>query len=137
MRPSRSWPNSACGGTPRSSNIRRLPRQTGNRAGTCQPGPSDSFLHERAIALVDRAEGFRGWDRGAQLVVVPRPSTLLRLLDLEEIHVVELAPVGADGALAEQLVVRGHHLHLLDDLGAIRIAFQLVHGLEVVQHRRV
>src|SRR5262245_52519254 len=95
------------------------------------------LLYQWALTLVERTKRLLGRDGGAGFVVVPSTLALLRLLDLEQIHVVDLAAVLADAALAEQLVVGGHRLHLGHHGGAIGIAFELVHRLEVVQHRRV
>ena len=63
------------------------------------------LLHQRAVALVERAEGLLGRDRRADLVVVPRRLRLGRLLDLEQVGGVDLAAVGADRPLAEQRIV--------------------------------
>src|SRR6266851_9549182 len=63
------------------------------------------LFHERAVALVDGPEGLLGRDGRADLVVVPRVLRLGRLLDLDQIRGVDLAPVGADRALAEERVV--------------------------------
>src|SRR5215472_8869155 len=65
-------------------------------------------LHQRAFTLIDRAEGFGRGDRGTQFVVVPRRLALLRFLDLEQIHVLDLASILPDQAFPEQFVVGRH-----------------------------
>src|SRR5215475_4088477 len=107
MRPIRSWPKSACGGMPRSGIIAA--------AGPRRP----LLLHERTVALVQRPEGLLRRNGRAQLVVVPRALGLRGLLHLEEVGGVNLAAVGPNRPLAEQGVVGGGRLHLLDDLGPI------------------
>src|SRR5262245_30381807 len=92
---------------------------------------------QRAAALVHRTERLVRRDGGTQLVEVPRALRLVRLLHLEEIHRMDLAAVGADFALAEQLVVGRHGLHLGDHCLAVGVALQLGDGLEIVQHRRI
>src|SRR5215510_4062439 len=74
-----------------------------------------SAADQRTPALIQRSERLRGRNRGAQLVVVPRMFRFLGLLYLEEVHVVDLAPVGTDDAGAEQRIVGRHLLHLRDD----------------------
>src|SRR5262245_13562030 len=125
MSPSSNWPNSACGGTPMSSNMARSFLFSNPRVEREPARPEPSFqmlLDERALAFIERAERLIRGDRGAELVVVPRTLALLRFLHLEQIHVMDLAPVLADAALAEQLVVRRHRLHFRHDGGAVGIA---------------
>ena len=95
------------------------------------------LLHQRALRLGERAEGLGGGDLAAELVVVPRPLGLLGRLDLVEVHGVNLAAVGADGAFAEEGIVGRRLLHLGDDGLAVR---RILHGgrrLEVVEDRGV
>ena len=49
----------------------------------------------------------------------------------------DLAPVGANDALAEQRVVGRHRLHRRHNGLAIGGAADLVHGLQVMQHRGI
>src|SRR5438132_6930792 len=84
--------------------------------GFTAPFPGWLLLRQRALALVERPERLLGRDGGAHLVVIPRALGLRGLLHLEEIHRMDLAAVGADGALAEEGVVGRHLLHLRDDL---------------------
>src|SRR5882672_3353356 len=95
----RSWPNSACVGTPKISVMR--------------------LLHQGAAALFLGTERLIRRNRGADLVVVPGVLRLRRLLHLEQIRRVDLAPVLADAALAEQRIAGGDLLNLLDHLRAI------------------
>src|SRR5688572_21792811 len=85
------------------------------------PGPAAGalLLHERAVALVHRPERLLGGNDGALLVVVPRALRLRRLLHLEQVRGMHLSPVGANGALAEERIVRGRLLHLRDHLRAV------------------
>src|SRR6266545_8283547 len=93
-----------------------LPRpDTPHRSRTC----ARSLLNEGAVALVQGTEGLVGGRGRADLVVVPGAFGLRRLLDLEEVHGVDLAAVGPDAALAEHGIVGGQLLHLRDDLGAV------------------
>ena len=75
-------------------------------------------------------------DRRDQLVVVPRTLGLGGLLDLEEVHVVHLAAVGADVALAEHRVVPLGRLqlrhHLVGIVGAGRLD-----GVQVGERRGI
>src|SRR5262245_58506230 len=96
----------------------------------------ESALDQRATAFGQRAEGFVRWNGGAELVVVPRSLRLRRLLDLEQIHRMDLAPVGAHRALAEQLVVGRHLFHLGHDRLAVGIALELLDLLEIVRYSR-
>src|SRR4030095_5472144 len=107
MSPMRSWPNRAWGGMPRIGII------------AARGPPRPLLLHEGAVALVQRPERLLGRNGGADLVVVPRPLGLRRLLHLEEIGGVHLAAVGPDGALAEEGIVGRQLLHLGDNLGPV------------------
>src|SRR5271166_3975267 len=60
--------------------------------------------HQRASALVQRPERLVDGDGRQELVVVPRPLRLFGLLHLEQIHVMGLAAIGADLALAEERI---------------------------------
>src|SRR6185503_9115380 len=81
-----------------------------------------------ALAVLERTERLGCRDGGAQMIEVARILRLRRLLHLEQIRVVDLAAIGADGALAEQRVIGRHRLHLGDDRLAVRAAFQFGHG---------
>src|SRR5258706_14750568 len=120
MSPIRSWPNRACGGMPKiigespSPPPALSPKGRGcfdfplPVAGRGQgEGECRLLLHQGAVALVDGPERLLGGGGRARLVVVPRPLGLGRLLDLEQVHGVQLAAVGADRALAEQRIVGG------------------------------
>src|SRR4029453_13860564 len=102
----RSCPNSAWAGMPNTVVISDPSLPAEEWAGPIGPPPPRGrapslLLHQGAIPLVDRPERLGGGDRGAQLVVVPRRLGLRRLLHLEEVHVVDLAPVRPDRPLAE------------------------------------
>src|SRR3989442_12058298 len=99
----RSWPNSACVGTPKIV----TPRAPGR--------PRPLFLHERAVALVHRSERLLGGDGGADLVVVPRSFGLRPLLHLEQVDGKDLAGVRAHHTLSEERIVGRPLLHLSDD----------------------
>src|SRR5438034_11683319 len=101
MSPIRSWPNSACVGMPNTVTGEAL------------------LFHQRTLALIQGAECLVRGDRRAQLVVIPWPLRLRRLLDLVEIHRVGLAAVRAHRALAEERIVGRHLLHLGDHLRAV------------------
>src|SRR5690349_22329987 len=107
MSPMRSWPKSAW-----------VFIACHSGAGWPGPGVPVTSFHEGASTLAQGPERLVRGNRGAQLVVVVRALGLGRLLHLEEISVVDLAAVGADRALAEERVVRGQLLHLLDHLDA-------------------
>src|SRR5215472_2547465 len=94
MSPRRSWPNSACGGIPRSSSISGLPT-------SASPLP---LLHQRAFALAQWPIGLVGGNGGELLVVVVRVLGVARLLHLEEVHVAH------DAAILAQLAVLGHEV---------------------------
>src|SRR5215813_3270905 len=129
MRPIRSWPKSAWAGMPKSVMTRR--GRPGRLARPWPGRPLRSLLHERALALVERAKRLRGGDDRALLVVVPRGLRLGRLLHLEQEHVVDLPAVGPDRALPEERVVGGHLLHLRDHLAAV-VGLERLHRLQVV-----
>src|SRR4029077_13186937 len=137
MRPSNSWPNSACGGTPISSNMARW-FSPGNRgpAGVRPAGPC-LLLDQRALAFIERAERLFGGDGGACLVVIPGALALLGLLYFEQVHVVDLAAVLPDAALAKQLVVVRLRLPLAHPGGTVGVSLQFVQGLGVVQTPRI
>src|SRR5215510_5853701 len=99
MSPIKSCPNRACELTPSTSNM------VGHPAGAM----SGSAPHQRATALGERPERLVLRDGGAHFVIVPGTLRFRRLLDLEQIHRVDLAAVRAHGTLAEQRVV-GRHL---------------------------
>src|SRR5215813_9185421 len=82
-----------------------------------------SFLHQRALAGLERLGRVFRRNRRDQLVIVPRTLRLLRLLHLEQIGRNDAAAVGAQRALAEQGIVGRQLLHLGDNLGSVmRIA---------------
>ena len=60
-----------------------------------------------------------GGNGGANLVIVPLALRLRRLLDLHQIRRMNLAPVRANRALAEQRILSRRFLHLRGDLGAV------------------
>src|SRR5687768_1678956 len=91
--------------------------------------------HQRAVPLVDRAERVFGVDLRPQLVEVPRTLRFGRPLHLEQIGVMDLAPVLADLALAEQRIVGGRLLHLGDYRLAVGLACLGLERLEVVNQR--
>src|ERR1051325_7231667 len=61
-----------------------------------------SAAHQRAVAVLERTERFIRRNGRAQVIEVARILRLGWLLHLEQIGRVDLAAVGADGALAEQ-----------------------------------
>src|SRR5262249_58867039 len=73
-----------------------------------------SAADERTVALTEGTECLRGGDGGAHLVVVPWVLRLFGPLDLEQVHVVDLAPVGTDATGAEQGITGRQSLHLRD-----------------------
>src|SRR6516165_2330298 len=75
------------------------------RAQIRQRARPDLFLHQRTFALVERTPRLLRWDGRELLVVVPGRLALLRLLHLEQVHRVELAPVDTHVALAHELVL--------------------------------
>src|SRR6188768_409311 len=113
MSPIRSWPNSACVGTPKIS-VMAWRRAGYGRADAAVPaapltfrssrGNARCLFHQRAFPVLERTECLLGRDRRLDLVVVPRCLRLGGLLDLHEIRRVDLAAVDADRALAEQRV---------------------------------
>src|SRR5512134_3630006 len=114
MSPINSWPNSAWAGMPKTVMAGR-DRRPGSAPRASRPGrPAPLLLDQRAVALVDRPEGLGGGNGRPELVVIPRPLRLGRLLHLVEEHVVDLPAVRADGALAEQRVVGRRLLHARD-----------------------
>src|SRR5262245_30527508 len=94
----------------------------------------ESAADQWTPALIQRSERLRGRNRGAQLVVVPRIFRFLRLLYLEEVHVVDLAPVGTDDAGTEQRIVGRHLLHLCNDRLAVDGAVERFCRLEIVRY---
>src|SRR5215211_4401648 len=114
MRPSSSWPRRPCRGTPNSIIIGEpLPPERGGRE---PPSPALPLFHKLAAAFRKRPECLGRGDRREELVVVPGPLRFVRLLDLEEVHVVGDATIVTHLALAEQRIVRGHFLHFGYDL---------------------
>src|SRR5580765_1688361 len=113
----RSCPNSACAGMPNTVIGEAWPLPAARWGGPLRPLPPRGrapglLLHQGAIPLIDRPERLGGGNGRAQLVVVPRRLGLRRLLHLEEVHVVDLAPVRPDRPLPEQRVVGRRLLHL-------------------------
>src|SRR5215470_5916440 len=157
MRPMRSWPKRAWVGMPKTVDITRDPLSPGGGEGkvrgplprapaTPHPHPALSLptggrgdgavmllLHQRALALVERAEGLVGGNGRADLVVVPRRLRLRGLLHLHEIGGMDLASVHPNRSLAEERIVGGHLLHLGDDLGPV-VALEGFHRLQIVQY---
>src|SRR5215510_6460324 len=157
MRPMRSWPKRAWVGMPSTLDITREPlapsggedRVRGPLPRTPAPshphptlslpsgGRGDGavmlLLHQRALALIERPECLIGGNGRADLVVVPRRFRFRGLLHLHEVGGMDLAPVHANHALAEERIVGGHLLHLGDDLGP-DVALESLHRLEIVGH---
>src|SRR5262245_14573603 len=63
------------------------------RSARSRPPGFSLLLHERAVTLVEGAEGLLGGDGRADLVVVPGVLGLRRLLDLDQVGRVDLAAV--------------------------------------------
>src|SRR5262249_35284835 len=99
------------------------------RSGKRGRSPAD----QRAVAVLERTEGFVRRNRSAQLVEVAGIFRLTGLLHLEQIGRVQLAAVGADRALAEQRIVGWQLLHLGDHGGSICRALERRDRLEIVQ----
>src|SRR5215831_8425053 len=126
MRPMRSWPKRAWVGMPNTVDITHDPLSPGGGEGrvrgslpqapaTRRPHPTLSLptggrgdgavmllLHQGALALVERPEGLIGGNGRADLIVVPRRFRFRRLLHLHEVGGMDLAPVHANHALAEE-----------------------------------
>src|SRR4029453_3736246 len=101
------------------------------------PGPvATLLLDELASTLIKGAESLLSGDGRPDLVVVPWILRLRRLLDLDQIRRVNLAPVRANSSLAEERIVGRHLLHLGDDLGAV-VALERLDGLQIVERPRV
>src|SRR5215813_8659085 len=94
-------------------------------------------LHERAAAFPQWPEGFRGGNRGAGLVEVARILGFGRLLHLEQIGIVDLASVGAHGALAEQGIIGWKLFHLGHDGATVAIGLERLDSFEIVRDRRI
>src|SRR5690606_41883968 len=100
MSPISNWPNNACVGTPKisiDSLLRRLlvivpqPGPGRRSPGRLRMSPWPAgLLHQRAVAVLERAEGLVGRDGGAQLVVVVRTLGLRGLLHLEQVRRMDL-----------------------------------------------
>src|SRR4029079_3806651 len=144
MRPISSWPNNACMALAYESGRREEGRETSvpfrevtprpsrqNRPSSRTP-PVGSF-HQRAAAVLERAERLVGRDRREDLVIVPRRLRLRRCLHLDQVARMYLAAVAANRALAEQRVVGRHLFHLRDDLRAVGIALERFDRLEVMK----
>src|SRR6201996_3497672 len=134
----RSWPpSSSCPGLSRASTFLRRTRAW--MAGT-SPAMTSHIgsvrLHQRAVALVERAEGFVAGHGGEQLVEVPFALGFLGLLDLEQIHVVNHAAVDADLAVLGEDVVDRHGPHLRHHLLRV-VGANGVDRLEIVHGRRI
>src|SRR6516225_5280525 len=98
---------------------------------------SDLFLHQRTFALVEWTPRlFRG-DGRELLIVVPGRLALLRLLHLEQIHRVHLAPVDAHVALAHEPVLGRQFLHLRDHRLAVGMTAERLDRAQVMDHGRV
>src|SRR5262249_53875714 len=95
MRPISNCPNRACELMPKISNMGGPPIGGRAKQASFPRLVLGSALDQRATAFSQRAEGLVRRNGGAELVVVPRPLRLRRLLDLEQIHRMDLAPVGA------------------------------------------
>src|ERR1700675_4723429 len=101
MSPSRSWPKSARGDIPRSSNM--------------SAAPGSALLHQRAFALGERPVRLGCRDDRELLVVIVLIFRFARRLDLEKIHVAHDAAVLAQLAVLGHEVVDRHLAHLGDD----------------------
>src|SRR5262245_63119061 len=106
---------------------------TGRRPLANGSAPSRSAADQRTAALAERTERFRRRDGRAQLVVVPDVLRLVGPLHLKQEHVVDLATVRADTALAEQWIVGRQLLHLRNHRLAVGGAADRDHRLEVVR----
>src|SRR3954454_1994227 len=92
--------------------------------------------HQRAFALVHRAERLAAGDRADQLVIIPRSFRFRGGLDLVQIHVMDVAAVGADRALAEDRIVERLALQYRHDLvGVVRAG--LLDRFEIAPGRRI
>src|SRR5262249_8663774 len=91
-------------------------------ADACPPPPNQIiyrpppalFLPQWTFALVERPPRLLRRNGRELLVVVPGCLALLRLLHLEQVHRVDLAPVDAHVALAHEPVLGRQLLHLRD-----------------------
>src|SRR6266851_543769 len=119
--PSRSCPNSACGGIPSSSNIILHPWDA----------IRSTLLDERAGALAERPKGLGGRDGGELLVVVVLIFRLAGRLDLEEVHVALDTPILAQFAVLGHEVVDRQLAHLGDD-GLAVVGLRRLDRLEVM-----
>src|SRR5664280_1649936 len=88
---------------------------------------------QRTVAVLERTERFIRRDSGAQFVEVAGIFGFCRRLHLEQISRMQLAAVGADGALAEQRIVGRQFLHLRHHRLAVGRALQRGDRLEVVR----
>src|SRR5262245_31234561 len=87
-----------------------------------------------AAAVGERQESLLARHGRDELVEVPGPARLLGRLDLEHVHVVDLAAVRQDAPLAEQRIVGRHVLHGRDRLAAVAGVTDRLDRLEIVQH---
>src|ERR1700727_1976581 len=73
---------------------------------------SETSFHQRATAVLERAEGLIARDFGENLVVVPWAFRLFGLLDLEQKHAVDHAAVLAQHAVVGEGVPHPRFTHL-------------------------
>src|SRR5258706_5040495 len=95
-------------------------------------GPSR--LQKITAALAKRTPRLLWRNRLDDFVVVPGIFRLVRLLDLKQVHIVQLPAIGADRSLAEQRIIRRQLLHLVHDSLAVGRAFEGIHGAQVVKN---
>src|SRR5215469_8971446 len=121
-------------GWPRSGRVRRKAEFRAARI----PFPDSLFRSdERAVAFAQRPERFVRWDRCQQLVIVPRTFRFFRLLNLEQIDIMELPAVSANLSFAEKRVVGRHLFHFGDDGLAVLGVFERIDGLQIVEHAAI
>src|SRR5512139_1389103 len=99
MSPMSNCPNRAWELMPNSSNMRITVGRRTDGSVLRRGEVVGSALDQRATAFGQRAERFLCRDGGADLVVVPWPLRLGRLLHFEQIHRMDLATVGAHCSL--------------------------------------
>src|SRR5512144_164586 len=110
---------------------------TGKPRGRMQsPAPQPNrrlAADQRAVAFLERPEGFIRRDRSADVVEVAGIFRFRRRFHLEQISRMHFAAVGADTALAKQRIVSWHLLHLRYYCLAVGSALQCRYRLEIVR----
>src|ERR1700732_5086186 len=99
---------------------------------TMRPLTSTTSLHQRTTAVGDRPECLLGGNSRNQLVIVVRIFRFFRLLDFEQIHRVDDAPILTDRDVAEQFVLAFKLLHLRYDVLGM-VASGCRHRIEIRQ----